>query len=91
MYRKTTEKSIYNFVNNNRDKIEDIKIMNVSKPYGFNSMEGYHSDIRLKIETVKGYRNMFVEFTINSTYLELSEDTETFDNYANLFVENLLN
>lgn len=87
MYRQTTEKQVYKFVTNNPEKIKDIKVMLVSKPYGFNNMEGYHADIRLKIETTKEYKNMFVEFTINSTYLD---NCDSFNNYANILVDNLL-
>ena len=79
-YTKTTEKAVYNFVENNKELIESVELMSVSEPYGFNDMEGYHSDIRLKVVTVKGYKNKFLEFTINSTYLDYG--METFENYA---------
>lgn len=87
MYRQTTEKQVFNFVANNPEKIKDIKIMFVSKPYGFNEYEGYHSDIRLKIETTKKYKNVFLEFTINSTYLD---NCNSFDEYADILIDNLL-
>lgn len=79
-YTHTTEKAVYNFVENNKEFIESVELMSVSEPYGFNAMEGYHSDIRLKIVTVDGYKNKFLEFTINSSYLD--DETETFKKYA---------
>lgn len=84
MYRKTTYKQVVNFINNNRDLINDIKVMHVGEGDNFNSMEGYHSDIRLKIETVSGYRNVYVQFLINSTYLDY--DDETFKDWVENFV-----
>ena len=79
-YTKTTEKTVYNFVESNKELISSVELMSVSDPYGFNNMEGYHADIRLKVVTVKGYRNKFLEFTINSSYLD--NDTKTFEDYA---------
>lgn len=87
MYRKTTYKQVVNFINNNRELINDIKVMHVGEGDSFNSMEGYHSDIRLKIETVSGYRNVFAQFLINSTYLD---DEETFKDWAKNFVVAML-
>ena len=60
-YTKTTEKSVYNFVESNKELISLVELMSVSEPYGFNDMEGYHANIRLKVVTVKGYRNKFLE------------------------------
>lgn len=79
-YTKTTEQAIYEFIENNKDLIKSVDLMNVSEPYAFNDMEGYHADIRLKVVTVKGYKNKFLEFTINSSYLD--NDTKTFEDYA---------
>ena len=79
-YTKTTEKSVYNFVESNKELISSVELMSVSDPYGFNDMEGYHANIRLKVVTVKGYRNKFLEFTINSSYLD--NDVQTFEDYA---------
>ena len=79
-YTKTTEKAVYNFVENNKELISLVELMSVSDPYGFNDMEGYHADIRLKVVTVKGYKNKFLEFTINSSYLD--NDTKTFEDYT---------
>lgn len=79
-YTKTTEKAVYNFVENNKELIESVELMSVSEPYGFNDMEGYHADIRLKVVTVKGYKNKFLEFTTNSSYLDY--DMESFKDYA---------
>lgn len=81
-YTKTTEKTVYNFVENNKELIESVELMSVSEPYGFNDMEGYHADIRLKVVTVKGYKNKFLEFTINSSYLD--NDVQTFKDYAEI-------
>lgn len=79
-YTKTTEKAVYNFVENNKKLIESVELISVSDPYGFNVMEGYHADIRLKVVTVEGYRNKFLEFTTNSSYLDY--DMESFKDYA---------
>lgn len=79
-YTKTTEKTVYNFVESNKELISSVELMSVSDPYGFNTMEGYHADIRIKVVTVKGYKNKFLEFTINSSYLD--NDTKTFEDYA---------
>ena len=79
-YTKTTENAVYNFVENNKDLIKSVELMSVSDPYGFNDMEGYHSDIRLKVVTIDGYRNKFLEFTTNSSYLD--DDLKTFTDYA---------
>lgn len=79
-YTYTTEESVYNFVENNKELIESVELMSVSDPYGFNDMEGYHADIRLKVVTVDGYKNKFLEFTINNSYLD--DDTDTFKDYA---------
>lgn len=79
-YTKTTEKAVYNFVENNKELIESVELMSISEPYGFNDMEGYHANIRLKVVTVEGYRNKFLEFTINSSYLD--DETKTFEDYA---------
>lgn len=57
-----------------------MELMSISDPYGFNDMEGYHADIRLKVVTIDGYKNKFLEFTINSSYLD--DDTDTFKKYA---------
>ena len=86
-YTYTTEKTVYNFVENNKELIESVELMSVSEPYGFNDMEGYHSDIRLKIVTVEGYKNKFLEFTINSSYLD--NDIETFKEYANVCLDTI--
>ena len=79
-HTKTTEKTVYNFVESNKELISSVELMSVSDPYGFNNMEGYHADIRLKVVTVKGYKNKFLEFTINSSYLD--NDTKTFEDYT---------
>lgn len=79
-YTYTTENTVYNFVENNKELIKSVELMSVSDPYDFNNMEGYHADIRLKVVTVKGYKNKFLEFTINSSYLDY--DIETFKDYA---------
>ena len=79
-YTYTTEKSVYNFVENNKELIESVELMSISEPYGFNDMEGYHADIRLKVTTVNGYKNKFLEFTINDSYLD--NNTDTFEKYA---------
>lgn len=79
-YTYTTEKAAYNFVENNKELIESVELMSISDPYGFNDMEGYHADIRLKVVTIDGYKNKFLEFTINDSYLD--DDTDTFKKYA---------
>ena len=79
-YTKTTEKTVYNFIENNKELIESVELMSVSDTQGFNNMEGYRADIRLKVVTVKGYKNKFLEFTINSSYLD--NDIKTFEDYA---------
>ena len=86
-YTYTTEKTVYNFVENNKELIESVELMSISDPYGFNDMEGYHADIRLKVVTVEGYKNKFLEFTINSSYL--NNDTETFKDYANVCLDTI--
>ena len=86
-YTYTAEKTVYNFVENNKELIESVELMSVSEPYGFNDMEGYHADIRLKVVTVKGYKNKFLEFTINSSYLD--NDIETFKDYANFCLDTI--
>lgn len=87
-YTKTTEKTVYNFVESNKELISSVELMSVSDPYGFNDMEGYHADIRLKVVTVKGYKNKFLEFTINSSYLD--NDTQTFEDWVENFVTAML-
>jgi len=86
-YTYTKEKSVYNFVEDNKELIESVELMSVSDPYGFNDMEGYHSDIRLKVVTVKGYKNKFLVFTINSSYLD--NDTDTFEKYAEICLDTI--
>ena len=86
-YTKTTEKAVYNFVENNKELISLVELMSVSDPYGFNDMEGYHADIRLKVVTVKGYKNKFLEFTINSSYLDYG--METFEDYADACLDTI--
>lgn len=86
-YTYTTEKAVYNFVENNKELIKSVELMSVSDPYGFNDMEGYHADIRLKVVTVKGYRNKFLEFTTNSSYL--NDDAETFKDYAEICLDTI--
>ena len=86
-YTKTTEKTVYNFVESNKELISSVELMSVSDPYGFNDMEGYHADIRLKVVTVKGYRNKFLEFTINSSYLDYG--METFEDYADACLDTI--
>ena len=88
-YTKTTEKTVYNFVESNKELISSVELMSVSDPYGFNDMEGYHADIRLKVVTVKGYRNKFLEFTINSSYLDYG--METFEDYADACLDTISN
>lgn len=46
-YTYTTEKSVYNFVENNKELIESVELMSISEPYGFNDMEGYHAEVCL--------------------------------------------
>lgn len=89
MYQQTTEKQVYYFVSSNLEKVTDIKLMRVSKPYGFNSMEGFQCDIRLKIETTTQFKNLLLEFTINSSHLEYA-GIGNFKEYANIMVDNLL-
>ena len=86
-YTYTKEKAIYKFVENNKELIESVELMSVSDPYGFNDMEGYHSDIRLKVVTVKGYKNKFLEFTINSSYLD--NDIDTFEKYTEICLDTI--
>lgn len=86
-YTYTKENAVYNFVENNKELIESVELMNISDPYGFNNMEGYHADIRLKVVTVKGYKNKFLEFTINSSYLD--NDTDTFKKYAEICLDTI--
>lgn len=86
-YTYTTENAVYNFVENNKELIESVELMSISDPYGFNDMEGYHADIRLKVVTAEGYKNKFLEFTINSTYLD--NDTETFEDYVNVCLDTI--
>ena len=86
-YTYTTEKAVYNFVENNKELISSVELMSVSEPYGFNDMEGYHADIRLKVVTVKGYKNKFLEFTTNSTYL--INDIQTFKDYAEICLDTI--
>ena len=86
-YTKTTEKTVYNFVESNKELISSVELMNVSDPYGFNVMEGYHADIRLKVVTVEGYRNKFLKFTINSSYLD--NDVQTFEDYAEICLDTI--
>ena len=86
-YTKTTEKTVYNFVESSKELISSVELMSVSDPYGFNNMEGYHADIRLKVVTVKGYRNKFLEFTINSSYLDYG--METFEDYADACLDTI--
>ena len=86
-YTYTKEKAVYNFVENNKELIESVELMSVSDPYGFNDMEGYHADIRLKVVTVDGYKNKFLEFTINSSYLD--NDTDTFEKYTELCLDTI--
>lgn len=86
-YTYTTEKAVYNFVENNKELIESVELMSISDPYGFNDMEGYHTDIRLKVVTVDGYKNKFLEFTINSSYLD--DDIETFKDYAEVCLDTI--
>ena len=86
-YTYTKEKSVYNFVEDNKELIESVELMSVSDPYGFNDMEGYHANIRLKVVTVKGYKNKFLEFTINSSYLD--NDVDTFEKYAEICLDTI--
>lgn len=79
-YIYTTEKAVYNFVEKNKELIKSVELMSVSDPYGFNVMEGYHADIRLKVVTIESYKNKFLEFTINSSYLD--NEMQTFKDYA---------
>lgn len=87
-YTYTTEKAVYNFVENNKELIKSVELMSVSNPYGFNDMEGYHSDIRLKVITVKGYKNRFLEFTINTSFLEFA-DCDSFKDYAEVCLDTI--
>lgn len=86
-YTYTKENAVYNFVENNKELIKSVDLMSVSNPYGFNDMEGYHADIRLKVVTVEGYKNKFLEFTINSSYLD--NDTDTFKKYAEICLDTI--
>lgn len=86
-YTYTTEKAVYNFVENNKELIESVELMSISDPYGFNDMEGYHTDIRLKVVTVDGYKNKFLEFTINSSYLD--DDIDTFKDYTEICLDTI--
>jgi len=61
-------------------KVANYKITKVEK-VGFNDMEGSIYHVNIKIETLEGYKNTFVTFEINSTYIDELEDDETITDY----------
>lgn len=64
-----TLQSVYNFVNDNHDVIDSIKITSFTV-LDFNSMSGYDYQINFKVETNKEYKNKLIRVLTNSTYLE---------------------
>lgn len=64
-----TLNAIYNFVNDNSDKIKNVKITHFER-YGFNDMEGGQYQVNFKIETLPKYKNKLVKVLTNSSYLE---------------------
>lgn len=72
------------FINNNREKLKDIKVGKVDVAE-FNNMEGYTYLVSIKIVTNEGYKNKLIKLIINSgeieyyLYPEEHEDEETID------------
>lgn len=76
-----TTKSVTDFLETNAKKtILGFKITRVEKA-GFNDMEGSIYHVNILLETPKGYRNKFITFAINSTYLDEINDGETIAEY----------
>lgn len=65
----TDLQNLYNFMEENKDKIENFKITHFEK-VGFNEMEGGIYQINVKVITTKKYRNKLIKVLTNSTYLE---------------------
>jgi len=61
-------------------KVASYKITKVER-VGFNEREGSIYHVNIKIETVEGYKNTFVTFEINSTYIDELEDDETITDF----------
>ena len=61
-------------------KVANYKITKVEK-VGFNEMVGSTYRVNIKIDMVEGYKNKFVTFEINSTYLDELEEGETITDY----------
>lgn len=65
----TDLQNLYNFMEENKDKIEGFKITHFEK-VGFNEMEGGIYQINAKVITTEKYRNKLIKILTNSTYLE---------------------
>lgn len=89
MYTRTNEKYFKQFVKDNDKYIDDIVLMH-TKPLGFaNEYVGNEYLLQFKIVTIEGYRNKFIEFVINDSYLDCDE-VETAEDYADNLVCALL-
>ena len=85
----TDLKNLYDFMEENKDKIENFKITHFEK-VGFNEMEGGIYQINVKVSTTKKYRNKLIKVLTNSTYLEdFYNDELDGDNWTAAVKENL--
>lgn len=65
-----------NFVEENKDIIEEIEVTSITDPFNFNNMEGYQYHANIRITTDRRYRNKLLSIYFNSSYFDLNEEME---------------
>lgn len=81
-----TTSEFYDFVERNKQNIEGVRVTSC-KEVGFNDMEGTQYEYGVKIIAKKGWGNKQIKVSINSSYLEESELSDT--DFLKEYIENL--
>jgi len=90
LMQATTMNGIYNFLKNNKDKIENVKITRMTYK-DFNEYEGYQWQVNVKVISKEGYKNKLIAIQTNSTYVDdfdLDEDGNIYNSDEHSSEEN---
>ena len=81
-----TTSEFYDFIEHNKQWIEGVRVTSCQE-VGFNDMEGTKYEYGVKIITKQGWKNKQIKVSINSSYLEISELSDT--DFLKEYIENL--